>query len=474
MGNSLSITRNEKQKTIAKQVEYSGIGLHTGKNTKVTFLPAPIDYGVRFIRTDLNGKPEIPVSIEYVIDIIRGTTLGNNGVHIRTVEHLLAALAGLGVDNLIINLDSEEPPVGDGSALPFVQVLTEAGIVEQEAPKRYFELTEPIICEFSKETASVDLSTKLTSPVIVALPASELIISYTIDYPHPLVRSQFARYVINPDNFVKEIAAARTFCFEEDIAGLLAQGLLKGGSLENAVVVGKNKILNNNLRFSDEFVRHKILDLLGDLYLLGQPVRAHIIAIKAGHPSNVKLVQLLQQAKKKKETIESSVKKTEVKLDTMVKGSESFVKKFNDKSGLDIQQIEEILPHRYPFLLVDRILELEEDKRAVGVKNVSINEEYFAGHFPKHPVMPGVLIIETMAQVAGVLLLSKPSTRGKIAYITTLNNCKFRRPVFPGDQLYCEARVVHLRQRSGKVKTFAYVDNKLVAEADITFTLMER
>lgn len=437
----------EKQRTIKQSAVYSGIGLHTGNETTITFCPAPVNYGIRFVRTDFDHAPEIPCDIDHVIDITRGTTLGNNSVKVHTVEHILSAIAGLSIDNLRIELNANEPPVADGSSLPFVEKLQEAGVIEQDAPKRYFELHEPLWLSFEDDV------------YLVILPANELKITYTVSYKHPLLKSQFAAFVINNGVFAKEIAPARTFCFLHEVEELRQQGLIKGGNLNNAIVIGDDTILNDTLRFENEFVRHKILDLIGDLYLLGQPIKAHLVVVKSGHASNVKLVQKLRQLAKR-HTVKSETSRPSALEHPVV-------------PPLNIRRIQQILPHRYPFLLVDRILELEEDKRAVGIKNVTINEEYFEGHFPGHPVMPGVLLIEAMAQVAGVLILSKPGNKGKLAYMLGVDNAKFRKTVVPGDQLRFEVEVKRLKGRTGKVQTYAFVEDNVVAEAELTFSLVE-
>ncbi len=432
------------QKTIRKEVSYAGVGLHTGNKTTVTFKPAPVNSGVRFVRTDLTGQPGIAANILAVVDAPRRTTLRKGEVEIHTVEHILAALAGLGLDNLIIEVNANEVPEIDGSSLPFARMLAESGIVEQGADKKYACLTEPV---YVSEDGTY----------VAAFPADEFRVSFTIDYNHPYLQTQFASFSLTADIFEKEIAGARTFCLEREAEALQSQGLGKGATFRNTVVIGDKGIVEGELRFEDEFVRHKILDVIGDLFLLGCPLKAQIVAFRSGHSLNIKLVRKIKKA-------------LSTLLPQPVPGRQVPE---TGKGLLDVEAIQKILPHRYPFLLVDRIIEMEEDKRIVGIKNVTVNEPFFSGHFPGRPIMPGVLIIEALAQTAGVLMLKKAENRGKLAYLATIDKVKLRKPVIPGDQLRLEIKVRKLRSKTGKIESRALVGGKVVAEAELIFSLVE-
>jgi UDP-3-O-[3-hydroxymyristoyl] N-acetylglucosamine deacetylase/3-hydroxyacyl-[acyl-carrier-protein] dehydratase len=432
------------QTTLAKPVSFTGVGLHTGNKSKITFNPAPINTGIKFIRIDLSKKVEIDAVVTNVVDISRGTTLGVGDVRIHTVEHILAAVRGLEIDNVIIEVDNNEPPVGDGSSYPFVKVLKKAGVNIQGEPREYFELRDSV-------------SINHNDMYVVIIPDKEFKVSFTVSYNHPLLGDQYQSLTIKPEIFEREISKARTFCFEDEVETLKKQGLIKGGTLENAVVIGKNKILNEKLYYPNEFVRHKMLDIIGDLALIGKPLKAHVIAIKTGHALNIKAAQKLFRMQKRSN-------KNAVKLQRNIGGGKE----------LDITAIQEILPHRYPFLLVDKIIDMESDKKAVGIKNVTINEQFFQGHFPGHPIMPGVLIIEALAQVAGVLMLGKEENMGKLAYFMSIDKVKLRKPVIPGDQLILEAEVIKVRSRTGLVAGKAYVGEELVTEAEFKFAIVDR
>jgi len=463
----------EKQHTIMKSVAISGVGLHTGNQTMLTFHPAPPNTGMIFRRTDLPDGPQVKADIDNVIDISRGTTIAKGEAVVHTVEHVLAAIAGLMIDNIIIDLDANEPPVMDGSALPFVQALKEAGFAEQDSPRDYLVIDKTIV--YSEEKRGVD---------IVVFPSDEFRITFLIDYHNPALATQYTAIYSLQGEFETEFAPARTFCFLSEVEPLLQQGLIKGGNLDNAIVfidrkieeneigrlkqlfqatdgdvqLGRSGILNGKeLRFKNEPVRHKALDLLGDLALLGMPLKAHVQAARSGHAANVELVKRIRKEYKK------------IQLTSKYQGNRKgdFV--------LDTQAILKILPHRYPFLMVDRILDLIPQERVVGIKNVTINEPFFQGHFPGHPIMPGVMILEAMAQVGGVLLLNTQSDpESKLVYFTGLDRVKFRKPVRPGDQIRFEVEMVKFRQSLCKMAGKAFVANDLVCEAELSAAVVDR
>ncbi|MFC2134027.1 bifunctional UDP-3-O-[3-hydroxymyristoyl] N-acetylglucosamine deacetylase/3-hydroxyacyl-ACP dehydratase [Bacteroidota bacterium] len=462
----------ELQRTIAKKVSVSGTGLHTGESCNLTFKPAPDNYGIRFIRTDLGGAPEIPALVDYVVDISRGTTLGIGDAKVHTVEHVLAAIVGLQIDNIIIELDGIEPPVGDGSSMLFVEKLLEAGFVQQESPKDYLIIDETVMSHNEEE--GVD---------IVALPLDGFRITVMVDYHNPALGSQHSGLFNLEKEFVDEFAPSRTFCFLSEVEQLADAGLIKGGNLDNAVVivdhetndknlselagklglktkitVGESGFLNDKiLRYKNEPVRHKLLDMLGDFALIGAPVKAQILAARPGHKANVEFAKKIRKLYQQKKLVK---KYQHVKTEGVV---------------FDINAIQRILPHRYPFLLVDKVTHLEMDKKVVAVKSVTINEPFFEGHFPGRPVMPGVLQIEAMAQAGGILLLNSiPNPSEKLVLFMSINNVKFRKPVVPGDQLVLEAEMVSKKTRYVIIKGRAIVDNAVVSQAEFMAAIVDR
>ncbi len=428
------------QRTIEKESKLEGIGLHTGKNISLRLLPAEADSGVKFKRIDLADKPVISALASNLTDAsksLRRTSIGSDGAEIHTIEHLLATLSGLAIDNIMIEIDGPELPGLDGSANGFVRAIKEAGIREQDSVRKEFCVREPI---WAGDENSL----------LVILPDVNFKISYTLDYPTTNFKTQYGHFIINSQTYENDIAPSRTFCLEEEVERLRNLGLGKGASLDNTVVVGKEGIISGRLRFEDEFLRHKVLDIIGDLYLLGYRVRGHVIAIKSGHALNIELLHKIMKH------AESAGEKDTIKSSPVPKGV------------LDIEDIKKILPHRYPFLMIDRILELNE-RSAVGMKKLTKSDYFFAGHFPGNPVMPGVLMLEAMAQVGGVILLSRPENTGKIAYFMSINNAKFRRIVRPGDELRFEVDVVRYKTRTGRVHGKALVNGNLAAEADLNF-----
>jgi len=406
--------------------------------------PAPVDHGIKFKRMDLQDQPTIDAKIDNLKTVERATTIGEGSVRVHTVEHVLSALSAMGVDNAIIEMDANEPPIGDGSAHPYVEVIKKAGVAPQERPRKIFDVRDPM-----------HLETK-SGALLILLPDDKFRISCTQAGPNNRF-TQFLSIEVTPGLFEREIAPARTFVYYEDVQPLMDKNLIKGGSLENAIVVRGDAILSKEpLRFPDEFVRHKILDIIGDLALVGQRIRGHVVAVKPGHSANADLVRAL---------VRESVRRSAI--------STPRPRPVGD-GALDTDQVMEILPHRFPFLMVDRILSFEDGTKVTGVKSVSINEPFFQGHFPGHPVMPGVLQIEAMAQVASVLLFKLSETSHRIGYFMSADGVKFRKPVFPGDTLFIHAELTKTRgNRLAKAQCHCMVNDAVVSEAELMFTFVE-
>ncbi|MGD9417428.1 MAG: bifunctional UDP-3-O-[3-hydroxymyristoyl] N-acetylglucosamine deacetylase/3-hydroxyacyl-ACP dehydratase [Verrucomicrobiota bacterium JB025] len=433
------------QRTLASHASLEGTSLHTGEKVTLTLKPAPEGHGFKFRRIDLDDQPFIAASADKVQTVERATTLAEGSVKVHTVEHVISALTGMGVDNAIIEMDANEPPIGDGSARPFVELINKVGIVEQSQPRKVWEIREPIHLETQNGT------------IITIVPCKTFKVSVTNVGPDGRFTQYFSTEV-TPETYEKEISDARTFVYYEDVKPLLEKGLIKGGSLESAVVIRGEEIMSKEkIRFHNEFARHKALDIIGDLMLAGVRILGHVIAIAPGHGPNT------QMAKKLRE--EYLRMRSMVPSDVVLPDGESV---------LDINEVLRILPHRYPFLMVDRIVECDTENKCTGIKNVTINEPYFPGHFPGHPIMPGVLQLEAMAQVSSVLMLRKPENTGKIGYFMSANNVKWRRPVHPGDTIFIETEVVKMRGSIGQTRARCLVNGEVVSEAELKFALLDR
>jgi UDP-3-O-[3-hydroxymyristoyl] N-acetylglucosamine deacetylase/3-hydroxyacyl-[acyl-carrier-protein] dehydratase len=439
------------QQTLNRPATFSGIGLHSGNRVNMTILPAPANSGVRFRRVDLDDKPEIEARVENVSETNRSTTLAKGNVKVHTVEHVLAALAGYGVDNAIIELDANEPPIADGSSREFCKIIQAAGIVPQAEKRESFTPTEPIEMQ-SGET------------VMTLFPYDGFKLTCTSADKQGRF-TQFYSTDITPQTWEKELSHARTFCFYEEIEFLFKNGLIKGGSLENAIVIRDDAVLTTEpLRYNEEFVRHKMLDIVGDLSLTGRPIRGHLIAVKPSHAANCEFAKLVQtQMNKPLRAAQTFAPPPQKNAPEPLPSADG---------AMSIEEVMKMLPHRYPMLLVDRILKIEGNK-IVGVKNVTMNEPHFLGHFPGHPIMPGVLQLEAMAQVAGILLLKRIEAANQIAYFMSAEQVKWRKPVVPGDVLVIEIDLVKIRGKIGKAKGICKVDGEVVSEADVTFMLRD-
>jgi UDP-3-O-[3-hydroxymyristoyl] N-acetylglucosamine deacetylase/3-hydroxyacyl-[acyl-carrier-protein] dehydratase len=431
------MTTDNLQYTLKEPVTITGIGLHTGKNVTMTFNPAQENTGIVFCRTDLEGNPTIKACLNNVIGTNRGTVIKENEASVHTVEHVLSALQGYGITNVKVDLSNEEPPVCDGSAFVYLDALKKAERVAQAeglAPYRFKQIFSLVEGEKS----------------MIYLPSNKFEVTFRLEYNNDIVPGQTIHLVIDEDEYGTRVARARTFGFEYEFEMLEKNNLALGGSLDNAIVINNDGKVRNpeGLRDEEELILHKILDLIGDFALLGRKVKGHIIANKTGHYFNVKFARLIEQ-----------------------KFCQSKGRREKNEM-MYIEDIKKVLPHRYPFLLVDRILSVEPGKSIVGIKNVTANEEFFNGHFPGQPVMPGVLQVEAMAQVAGVLFLSQPENKGKTPFFCGIDKVRFRKPVVPGDQLEFHIKVLKVRRNTGKVEAQAKVDGELVAGGELMFQLV--
>jgi UDP-3-O-[3-hydroxymyristoyl] N-acetylglucosamine deacetylase/3-hydroxyacyl-[acyl-carrier-protein] dehydratase len=441
-----------KQTTIRKERSITGKSLHTGDEVTLTIKPAEADKGYLFRRVDLYGNPEIKPLSKQVTELVRNTTISDGNTKVHTIEHVLSALAGCGVDNAIIELNSSEPPICDGSARPFVNLIMEAEVILLDKERSFLEIDEPVSVTSGNRS-------------MIALPYNGFRVTCTSADDRG-VHVQHLSLEIDPESYIAQLAPARTFTLYEDIEELLKLGKIRGGSLDSAIVIKGDQIMSKEpLRFEDEFVRHKILDIVGDLCLLGKPLKAHIIAVRPGHSLNSDLTAKILDsvAKKEKTKSGSSTKQLERK---------SYV--MPDETELDIRRVLDVLPHRFPFVMIDRVTSIDGDKSLTGIKNVSINEPFFTGHFPGHPVMPGVLQLEAMAQAAGILLLRRGSAEGKVAFFMSADKVKFRKPVVPGDQLEIIANLVKVRgNKIATAEVSCMVSGKVVSSASLMFAITE-
>lgn len=453
-----------QQQTLRQPVSFAGIGLHSGNRVNMTFLPAPPDSGVRFRRLDLDGKPEIEARVEHVSTTNRSTSLFKGNAKIHTVEHVLAAFSGRGIDNAVIELDSNEPPIADGSAREYVKMIQASGICPQGVPREIYSVNAPIELESGES-------------FIAIFPHEKFKITCTSSDKKGRY-SQFFSVELSPETWERDLAHARTFCFYEEIEFLIKNGLIKGGSLENAVVIRDDAILTTEpLRYPDEFVRHKILDIVGDLSLVGRGITGHVVAVKPSHATNCEMArQITAQMRKPLQAAQTfappPVAQTSNKPPLIPMPSAEDWSSAMAAGTLDTTQVMKLLPHRYPFLMVDKVIKVEGDK-IVALKNVTMNEPYFQGHFPNHPIMPGVLQLEAIAQVAGILTMRRAENFGKLAYFMAAESVKWRKPVRPGDTLTISVELTKSRGKIGKAKGVCSVDGETVSEAEVTFILMD-
>ncbi len=425
----------------------------------MTFLPAPANSGIRFRRVDLDGKPEIEARVENVSETNRSTTIAKGNTKVHTVEHVLAAFAGFGVDNAIVELDSNEPPIADGSSREFCKLIEAAGILPQEEVRDVYTVTEPIQIEMGETTMTL-------------VPDDHFKITCTSSDKGGRF-TQFYSTDVTSKTWAQELSHARTFCFYEEIEYLIKNGLIKGGSLENAVVIRDDAVLTTEpLRYTNEFVRHKMLDIVGDLSLVGKSIRGHLIAVKPSHSGNVEMArQILAQMQKPMRAAQTFAPPPPPPKPADVPAQPAEIPP-SGVGAMSVEQIMKMLPHRYPFLLVDRVLSIEGNK-CVALKNVSVNEPFFQGHFPNHPIMPGVLQLEAIAQVAGIFMIKAQEAENMMAYFMAANNVKWRKPVVPGDSLIIEVEMMKSRGKIGKANGICKVNGEVVSEAEVTFMVQK-
>lgn len=455
-----------QQQTIGQSVTFSGVGLHSGNRVTMAFHPAPAQSGVRFRRVDLEGRPEIEALIDHVSQTNRSTTLSKGNTKVQTVEHILATMAGYGIDNVVVELDANEPPIGDGSAREYCRMIESAGIVPLPEKREPYYVPVPLEMQTAESLVSIFPCDRLKISCTSADSAGRF--------------SQFLSVEVSPETWRTELAHARTFCFFDEIEYLIKNGLIKGGSLENAVVIRGDAVLTTEpLRYTDEFVRHKILDIIGDLSLIGRPLCGHVVAVRPSHGANCELARLVQSQMRKPMVAVQSFSPPPAPATAAASASpvagdaRDLSALINDGGSLDVAQVMKILPHRYPFLMVDKVTRIEGNQ-ITAVKNVTVNEPYFQGHFPSHPVMPGVLQLEAIAQVAGILMLRQAENYGKLAYFMSAEKVKFRKPVHPGDSLVINVELTKTKGKIGKAKGVCQVNTDEVSEAEITFMLIDR
>jgi UDP-3-O-[3-hydroxymyristoyl] N-acetylglucosamine deacetylase/3-hydroxyacyl-[acyl-carrier-protein] dehydratase len=434
--------QSKRQHTLQAPITVSGPGLMLGQEAVVTIEPAPINHGLVFERVDLDPPVQIPALVEHAIDRERRTTLECGGASVETVEHCLSALSGLGIDNALIRIDGPELPLGDGSALPWVAPLQAAGVVEQDADRTVYKITQPILIEDN-------------GAMLAAFPCDQpaMQLLYELDYGSHSDRigSQAFSFALGVDDYADSIGSARTYSLEEEARALWDQGLCRHLDPSQVLVIGPDGPIDNALRYPNEPARHKVLDMIGDLALTGGAIQGRFVASRSGHALNRQMCERILEQHRSQQALEAVV----------------------DRPAMDIRRIQRIMPHRYPMLLVDRVLELDGDQRAVGVKNVSINEPFFEGHYPDTPIMPGVLLVEAMAQLGGLLLSQKLEHTGKIAVLLSLDRVKLRHPVTPGDQVVLEAETIRASSRTASIRGMASVGGKLAAEANIRFMMVD-